>query len=77
MAQINVYGLPDATSRTCVRYQRDRDVQIGIQPEVPNPDAESRWDEMSGLWGELDRKGCNDLIRALREARDKAYGRDE
>jgi hypothetical protein len=31
----------------------------------------------SGWWVGLDRDGCNRLIRALRKARDGAYGRDE
>lgn len=31
----------------------------------------------SGLYVDLDRRGINDLIRLLRKARDKAYGRDE
>jgi hypothetical protein len=29
-----------------------------------------------GLWATLDREQCNDLIRALRKARNKAYGED-
>lgn len=29
------------------------------------------------IWAALNRKGINDLIRALRRARDQAYGRDE
>ena len=31
----------------------------------------------TGLWGTLDREGCNRLIRTLRRARDQAFGRDE
>lgn len=31
----------------------------------------------TGVWLDLDRQGCNRLIRALRKARDSAYGRDE
>lgn len=31
----------------------------------------------SGLWADLNRRGCNDLIRVLRRARDAAFGRDE
>lgn len=31
----------------------------------------------TGVWLDLDRHGCNRLIRALRKARDSAYGRDE
>lgn len=30
-----------------------------------------------GVWADLDREGCNRLIRLLRKARDSAYGRDE
>jgi hypothetical protein len=30
-----------------------------------------------GVWTDLDRAGCNRLIRTLRKARDDAYGRDE
>ncbi len=33
--------------------------------------------EFKGLWGTLDRAGCNRAIRALRDARDAAFGRDE
>jgi hypothetical protein len=31
----------------------------------------------TGLWGTLDRAGCNRLIRVLRQARDQAFGKDE
>jgi hypothetical protein len=31
----------------------------------------------TGLWVNLDRRGCNSLIQTLRRARDKAFGRDE
>jgi hypothetical protein len=31
----------------------------------------------AGLWADLDRRGCNELIRVLRRARDSAFGRDE
>lgn len=40
---------------------------------APDPDGWT-WD---GQFTDLDRHGLNQLIRALREARDKAYGRDE
>lgn len=33
--------------------------------------------EANGWFVQLDRTGINDLIRGLRQARDKAYGRDE
>ena len=82
MAQINVYGTPDVPSRACVRYYTGQDVQIGVQrsreiPEGATGDAANAWDELDGTWHDLDRSGINNLIRALREARDKAYGRDE
>lgn len=31
----------------------------------------------TGVWANLDRAGCNRLIRTLRRARDAAFGRDE
>lgn len=31
----------------------------------------------SSVWTDLDRTGCNNLIRSIRKARDAAYGRDE
>lgn len=31
----------------------------------------------SSVWADLDRQGCNDLIRQTRRARDAAFGRDE
>lgn len=30
-----------------------------------------------GIWSDLDRQGCNDVIRILRRARDSSFGRDE
>ena len=30
-----------------------------------------------GWYVDLDRRACNELIRRIRQARDKAYGRDE
>lgn len=44
------------------------------------PDAGKRLEptpEGNGWFVQLDRTGINDLIRGLRQARDKAYGRDE
>lgn len=31
----------------------------------------------AGVWSDLDRQGCNDLIRLTRKARDTAFGKDE
>lgn len=33
--------------------------------------------EWSSMWTDLDREGINRLIRDLRKARDKAFGKDE
>ncbi len=57
-------------------------VQVGwgdndyVQVATVNPDAAIGSME-SGLYVDLDRTGINDLIRLLRKARDRAYGRDE
>jgi hypothetical protein len=57
-------------------------VQVGwgandyVQIATVNPAADLGSVE-SGLYVDLDRKGINDLIRLLRKARDRAYGRDE
>lgn len=47
-----------------------------VQVATVNPDAPLGTVE-SGLYVDLDRRGINDLIRLLRKARDRAYGRDE
>lgn len=51
-----------------VGWQSGADVQIGVIEEA-TPD--------SGMWSHLDRAGCNALIKAVRRARDSAFGRDE
>jgi hypothetical protein len=33
--------------------------------------------EVESVWTHLDRRGCNQMIRTLRRARDAAFGRDE
>lgn len=38
--------------------------------------GEAEWAQFTGVWGTLDRAGCNRMIRALRRARDQAYGPD-
>lgn len=76
MPKANIYP-PNTTSdaeadrRIEVGWRAGSDVQIATT--IPTLDG-SVWD---GQWVDLDRQGVNDLIRALREARDKAYGRDE
>jgi hypothetical protein len=53
-----------------VGWSRDTFVQIGVRAEneSEHPDAVRFCD--------LDREGINKLIRALRKARDQAYGAD-
>jgi len=45
-------------------------VNTDIKAEHPN-------DSRAGWFMQLDREGCNRAIRALRKARDAAFGRDE
>jgi len=58
-----------------VGWTKDLDVQVG----VINTDLESEYpaDTRAGWFMQLDRAGCNRAIRALRKARDDAFGRDE
>ncbi len=53
----------------------------GTTATMVGPGAVATRDEDGWTWDgqytDLDRHGINRLIRALREARDKAYGRDE
>lgn len=71
-----------------VGWEADKYVQLGIQThggqpivrmlgagDEPTPLHDMA--EFTGLWGTFDRTGINRLIRALRRARDQAYGRDE
>jgi hypothetical protein len=71
-----------------VGWEPDKYVQVGIQThgDLPivkmlSPDADEaepvNLAEFTGLWGTFDRSGVNRLIRALRRARDQAYGKDE
>lgn len=91
MPKINVYaaGGGDQDRRVEVGWWPNGGVQIGTTHRrpvkaisvtgidgttaAPDPDGWT-WD---GQHTDLDRHGLNKLIRALREARDKAYGRDE
>ncbi len=50
--------------------------EIG-SPSVDDPSKMSVLPSFESLWGTLDRSQINRLIRALRKARDEAYGRDE
>lgn len=62
-----------------VRLQwSDAEVQISVQPmswgrEQPNVDG----GDLSGPWANLSRYEINQLIKQLRTARDRAFGRDE
>jgi hypothetical protein len=90
MSQVNTYS-PDGRSRLCVQADRDGgQVMLGVQhaevvTEGPSRVGESSrpvdgspvFKELGGLWANFDRDGVNNLIRALREMRDKAFGRDE
>lgn len=92
MAQINTYS-PDGRERVGIHYERDRHVMLGVQraeerpvmiagaqsaDDAGKPRTQFEFPEVEGgLWMNLDRAGINNLIRSLREARDKAFGRDE
>lgn len=60
-----------------VGWGRDTgDVQIGVEMADGQQTLRSVAD-FSSVWASLDRAGVNRLIRALRRARDQAFGRDE
>lgn len=46
-------------------------------PQDPDAPEGSLLPGFSSLWASLDRSGVNRLIKALRKARDDAFGRDE
>ena len=53
-------------------------VEIGITPPSDkSTDDQGLWDNADGQFMTISRDGLNRLIRAAREARDAAYGRDE
>lgn len=72
--------------QVAVGWQRDRDVQLGValRPVVQYIDGGATTDATTtttqsfkeGQWLTLDRAGLNRLIRALRKARDAAFGAD-
>jgi hypothetical protein len=84
VSQINTYS-PDGVERVCTQADRDGgQVMLGVQHGVVQPtravDEKADppvFDELGGAWMPLDRSGVNNLIRALREMRDRAFGRDE
>jgi hypothetical protein len=63
-----------------VGWQRDGTVQIGTtdqaSPLTYPADSSMPGLPMSGFFAHLDRAGCNRLIRAVRRARDGAFGAD-
>lgn len=69
-----------------VQWEQNRYVQVGVVTHDgatlasrltgEHIDAEEAA-QFIGVWGTLDREGCNRMIRALRRARDQAFGRDE
>jgi len=66
-----IHIAPSSDFGVQVGWQREGGVQVGVEPLVGNVATDA------GLWSDLDRQGCNDLIRILRRARDSAFGRDE
>ncbi len=80
MPKTNVYppARPEtpAAFRVEVGWRPDGDVQIATTQRVDTgPDNEPIWQGLAYV--DLDRTGINTLIRVLREARDKAFGRDQ
>ena len=55
-----------------VNWSRDREVQVSTVWCDPDKST-TQWD---GTYVTLDRQQINDAIRALRKARDQAYGSD-
>jgi hypothetical protein len=79
-------GMYDAV----VGWEPDGYVQVGIKShnattirirvgdeEVDKVEFTGRTAGFDSLWGTFDRAGINRLIKALKHARDAAYGRDE
>jgi hypothetical protein len=72
-----------------VGWEREKYVQVGVETsdgrsiadhltmENGGDDEPTTPADFKGLWGTLDRTGCNRLIRVLRHARDQAFGKDE
>lgn len=66
----------------------DHAVQVGVElndtrritiqgVEIRTSETSTTPETYRGVWANLDREQINRLIRVLRTARDKAYGRDE
>lgn len=79
------HGSPDSPSGFMeVGWTRDRGVEVatiqpGAQIAFMDPDTGKHLPmstDRPGFWVDLDREGINRLIRALRKARDQAFGSD-
>lgn len=64
-----------------VGWEPDKYVQVGVQAHnqhnITITAGEQQQASFESLWGTFNRTGINRLIKALRRARDSAYGRDE
>lgn len=64
-------GLPIFEQAVHVGWSKNQFVELGVaQFEVSREIGEK------GFYTSLDREGCNSLIRAVRQARDAAFGKD-
>lgn len=59
-----------------VGWTKDATVQLGVQAGAKVSMSIDGDPDHTSLWMDLDRDGCNRLIRSLRKARDAAYGAD-
>ena len=82
MPRENVFGT-DGTAVKVGWSSQGGSVQIGAGAAFPFtfveplPAGVTVDGQYNDLWINLDRQGCNDLIRHIRRARDAAFGRDE
>jgi hypothetical protein len=91
MPKVNLYPCPnpdgtDADVRVEVGWHAGHGATIATTKLRPGADRHAeyaleddgeRYRAWDGEFVDLDRRQINELIRALREARDKAFGRDE
>ncbi len=66
-------GITTHDGRTLAEWLAGQD-RTPLDPDAPEG---SLLPGFSSLWASLDRSGVNRLIKALRKARDDAFGRDE
>jgi len=64
-------GEPLDLDERAQRYQSTQVAARGADGELPTVGI------AGGMYMQLDRRACNDLIRKIRRARDQAFGRDE